>query len=217
MWVWYSLLGVLVLLIVVLSVPVSAHVAYDGKLLIQIRVLGIPITLTPRAEKKTKKISLSKKKKVKTSATKKKKKNSSKLKELVELMKQDDLAGTLRFLRAVARLAAKTIGKLLRSITIKRFDLLVLVASNDAAVTAQRYGKVCGVLYPALASIDSVMRVCERDVRIEPNFLMEKSVVRFDLRLRLSVWRLLGAGISLLLGIMMIEEKSDPQILKEVS
>ena len=217
MWVWYSLLGVLVLLIVVLSVPVSAHVAYDGELLIRIRFLGIPITLVPRAEKKKKKTSLSKKKKTKTSADKKKKKSSSKLKELVELMKQDDLAGTLRFLRAVARLAAKTIGKLLRSITVKRFDLLVLVASNNAATTAQRYGKVCGVLYPALASIESVMRIRERDVRIEPNFLMEKSVVRFDLRLRLSLWRLLGAGISLLLGILMIEEKSDPQISKEVS
>ena len=216
MWVWYSLLGVLVLLIVVLSVPISAHIAYDGKLLIRIRFLGIPITLAPQKEKKSKKTSLSKKKKAKTSATKKKK-NSSKLKELVELMKQDDLAGTLRFLRAVARLAAKTIGKLLRSITVKRFDLLVVVASNDAAVTAQRYGKVCGVLYPALASIESVMRIRERDIRIEPNFLMEKSVVRFDLRLCLSVWRLLGAGISLLLGVLMIEEKSDPQISKEVS
>lgn len=132
-------------------------------------------------------------------------------------MKQDDLAGTLRFLRAVARLAAKTIGKLLRSITVKRFDLLVVVASNDAAVTAQRYGKVCGVLYPALASIESVMRIRERDIRMEPNFLMEKSVVRFDVRLRLSLWRLLGIGISLLLGILTMEEKSDPQISKEVS
>lgn len=216
MWVWYSLLGVLVLLIVVLSVPISAHIAYDGKLLIRIRFLGIPITLVPQEEKKSKKTSLSKKKKAKTSATKKKK-SSSKLKELVELMKQDDLAGTLRFLRAVVRLAAKTIGKLLRSITVKRFDLLVVVASNDAAVTAQRYGKVCGVLYPALASIESVMRIRERDIRIEPNFLMEKSVVRFDVRLRLSLWRLLGIGISLLLGILTMEEKSDPQISKEVS
>ena len=216
MWVWYSLLGVLVLLIVVLSVPISAHIAYDGKLLIRIRFLGIPITLAPQKEKKSKKTSLSKKKKAKTSATKKKK-SSSKLKELVELMKQDDLAGTLRFLRAVARLAAKTIGKLLRSITVKRFDLLVVVASNDAAVTAQRYGKVCGVLYPALASIESVMRIRERDIRMEPNFLMEKSVVRFDVRLRLSLWRLLGIGISLLLGILTMEEKSDPQISKEVS
>ena len=55
MWVWYSLLGVLVLLIVVLSVPVSAHIAYDGEMFIRIRVLGISITLTPQSEKKKKK------------------------------------------------------------------------------------------------------------------------------------------------------------------
>ena len=216
MWVWYSLLGVLVLLIVVLSVPVSARIAYEDDLLIRIRFMGIPITLAPRAEKKKKK-SLPRKKSAKTSTAKSKKKSSSKLKELMKLMKQDDLAGTLHFLREVARLVAKTIGKLLRSITVTRFDLQVLVASNEAAVTAQHYGKVCGVLYPALASIESVVRIRERNICIEPNFLMEKSVVRFDVHLRLSLWRLLGIGISLLLGILTMEEKSDPQISKEVS
>ena len=73
MWVWYSLLGVLVLLIVVLSVPVSARIAYEDDLLIRIRFMGIPITLAPRAEKKKKK-SLPRKKSAKTSTAKSKKK-----------------------------------------------------------------------------------------------------------------------------------------------
>lgn len=214
MWVWYSLLGVLVLLIVVFAVPIYGHIAYDGAFSVRMRVMGVPITLVPQAEKKKKAVSRRVKKDAAKSAPKQK---ESKFKELVSLIKQDDVAGTLHFLREVARLAAKTAGRLLRAITVKRLNLQLLIASDDASTTAQRYGKACGVLYPAMAAIENTMRVRERDLCIEPNFLLEKSVVRFDIRLRLSVWRLLGAGISLLWGFLMLNEKSDPQITKEVS
>lgn len=213
MWVWYSLLGLLLLLIVALSVPVYGRIAYEGELLVRIRVLGIPITLTPVPPQKEKMPSRSVGKKAKKPATEK----PSKVKEMIALMKQDDLAGTLHFLHEVARLAAKAVGRILRSVTVNRMDLQLLIATDDPAVTAQRYGQVCGVLYPALAGIESAVRIRHRKVRVEPNFLMEKSAVRFDVRLRLSVWRLLGAGIALLWGFLMIKEQSDPQITKEVS
>ena len=216
MWVLYCLLGLLLLLIVALSVPVYGHIAYDGEMLVKIRVLGIPITLVPQSEKKMKKASHLKKSKRRKSS-KKEEEKPSKFKELMTLMKQDDLAGTLHFLREAARLAAKTVGRALRAITVKRMDLQLLIATEDPAVTAQRYGQVCSVLYPALAGIEHMVRIRHRNVRVEPNFLIEKSVVRFDVRLKVSVWRLLGAGIALLWGFLMIKEQSDPQITKEVS
>ena len=132
-------------------------------------------------------------------------------------MKQDDLVGTLQFLREVASLASKAIGRLLRAITVKRLQLQLLIATEDPATTAQRYGQVCGVLYPALAGIESVVRVRKRELRVEPNFLMEKSAVRFDIHLRMSMWRLLGAGIALLWGFLLIREQDNPQMNKEVS
>ena len=122
-------------------------------------------------------------------------------------MKQDDLAGTLHFLREVATLATKAVGRVLRSITVKRLDLQLLIATDDPATTARRYGQVCSVLYPALAGIESVVRIHRRNLRVEPNFLMEKSAVRFDVRLRMSVWRLLGAGIALLWGFLLLKEQ----------
>ena len=132
-------------------------------------------------------------------------------------MKQDDLAGTLHFLHEAARLAAKTVGRVLRSVTVKQLDLQLLIASSEPDVTAKRYGQVCSVLYPALAGIEHVVKIRNRNLRVEPNFLLEQSVVRFDVRLRVSVWRLLGAGIALLWGFLMIKETSDPQTTKEVS
>lgn len=218
MWVLYSLLGLLVLLLVLLSVPVYGRIRYDGALLVRIRVIGIPVTLVPQSEERQKKKSgRSTKKSYSKKAKKSSGEKSSKFKELVALMKQDDLAGTLHFLHEVARLAAKTVGRVLRSVTVKHLDLQLLVASEDPAITAQRYGQVCSILYPALSGIESIVPIRSRQLRVEPNFLMEKSAVRFDVSLKVSVWRLLGAGIALLWGFLMMKEQSNPQTTKEVS
>ena len=45
----------------------------------------------------------------------------------------------------------------------------------------------------------------------EPNFLLEDSAVRFDIRMHLSLWRLLGAAIALLWGFLMIKEENIAQ------
>ena len=133
MWVLYSLLGVAALLIIVLSIPVFGRITYDGALSVVVRVLGIPITLVPQPEGKPKRRS----RKTKAEPSQK----PSKFKELVSLMKQDDLAGTLHFLHEVARLTTTTVGRVLRSITVRRLDLQLLVATDDPATTAQRYGR----------------------------------------------------------------------------
>lgn len=210
MWVWYGLLGLLALVLVVLFVPVFGRITYDGELTVRVWVLGIPVTLVPLPEKKTPHSG-------KKAAKRTEKKQTSKFEEMISLMKQDDLAGTLHFLREVAALAVKTTGRVLHSVTITDLDLQMRIATDDPAKTAQRYGQVCGVLYPALAGIENAVGIRRRNLRVEPNFLMETSAVRFDIRLRMSVWRLLGAGIALLWGFLLLEEKDDPQMNKEVS
>ena len=213
MWILFTLLGLLSLVTVLLSVPVYGRLSYDGELFAQVRVLGVPITLMSRPEPEPKATS------TKSAASKQKGKGKqpSKLKELAELLKQDDLSGTLHFIGEVAVLAGKTVGRLLRSITVNRLDLQMRIATDDVATTAQRYGQVCSVLYPALALIERWVRIRRRNLRVEPNFLVEESAVRFDIRLQVSLWRLLGAALALLWGFLMIKEQSNPQNKKEVS
>ena len=100
---------------------------------------------------------------------------------------------------------------------MKRLDLQMLIAAEDPDITAQRYGQVCSVLYPALAGIEQVVRIRHRNVRVEPNFLLEQTSVRFDLRFHITIGRLLIALFALAWGFLMIEEQNDPQITKEVS
>ena len=208
MWVLYSLLGLLLLLIVMLSVPIYGRLTYDGVFSVRIRVLGILFTLVSQPESRVK---------GEKPAANRKEKKPSKLQELADLMKQDGVEGTLRFLGEAAALAGKTVGRLLHSITVNRLDLQMRIATDDPSVTAQRYGQICSVLYPALALIEQRVRIRRRHLRVEPNFLLTDTAVRLDIRLQVSLWRLLGAAVALLWGFLMMKEHINPQITKEVS
>ena len=208
MWAVYSLLALLALVLAVLFIPVFGRVTYDGELTARIRVWGIPITLSPRPEKAPKR---RKKKAKKVTKRPQKADKPSKWEELKALLKEDGVGSTLGFLKDVAGLVGRTANKALRAITVKSLRLHLLIGSEDAATTAQRYGQVCGILYPTLALVEQKVRVRRRQVRVEPNFLLEKSAVRFDVRFRISVWRLLGAGVSLLFGFLLLREKDLPK------
>ncbi|MBQ9859575.1 MAG: DUF2953 domain-containing protein [Clostridia bacterium] len=203
MWVVYSLLALLGLILLLLLVPVYGRAVYDGELRVKIWVLGIPVTLfpaPPREEKPTK-------------TAKKKSNKPSKAEELKELLRQDGVAGTLDFLRRLATLAGKAAGRLLRAVAVDKLSLSLLIATGDPADTAQRYGQVCGVLYPSLAAVERMIRVRRRALRVEPNFLLEESRAAFDVKWHLSVIRLLAAGIALLFGLLMLKETNAKEVV----
>ncbi len=221
MWAVYSLLILLALLVVFLCVPVSGRVAYTGCWLVRLRVLGIPITLAPSGAKERPRRRTQRAAKKKSPPAGQK---PSKWRELRELMRQDSLGATLSLLRDVAALAGRTASRVLRAVTVPDFSLHILVASEDAATTAERYGQVCSVVYPALALLARRVKIRRRRVRIEPNFLLEQGAARFDVRFRVAPWRLVGAGFSLLWGILLLRQKdappkqnNRPQKMKEVS
>lgn len=199
MWAVYALLALLALVLIVLLIPIFGRVTFDGELKVRIWVLGVPITLMPRPESAS-------------SATpkkgRKKKDKPSKLQELADLLRQDDLHGTLQLISDVVALLKRSTGRLLKSVTVDRLSLDMCIATGDPADTAQRYGQVCGVLYPTLAWIGRAVRIRRQQLRVEPNFLLETSRVRFDVRCHLSVLRLTGAALTLLWGLLILREQN---------
>ncbi len=194
----YGLLGLLTILLLVLFVPVCGRVRYDGQLCVRLRVWGIPITLLPASPEEKEETKASRPKS-------KKKKASSKKEELVALFCEDGVEGTLRLLGRLAALAGRTVGRVLRAVTVDKLELELLIAAEDAADTAVRYGQVCGVLYPALAAISGLVRVKRQHLRVEPNFLVEKSDARLDVRLHIAVYRLVAAGLWLLWRLLFLK------------
>ncbi len=202
----YILLGLLALLLLVvllvLFVPVYARVTYEDELCVRARVLGVPITLLPSKDVPEEQ--------ERTPEKKAKPQKPSKTKELLDEVsrsfKEDGVAATLQYLGELAKLAGQAVGRVLRSITVDKLDLELIVADGDADATAILYGQVCSVLYPAFAAIAGVIKVRKRNLRVEPNFLLENSTVRADVRLHIWVYRLVGAAIVLLVRYMLLKD-----------
>lgn len=211
LYILLGLLGLLVLLLLLaLFVPVYARVTYDDELRVQVRVLGVPITLLPSEdEPEEEKPTLEKKKSAKPSKTK------ELLGEVFRSFKEDGVAATLHYLGELAKLAGQAIGRVLHSITVDKLSLELIVADGDADTTAIRYGQVCGVLYPAFTAIAGVIKVRKRDLRVEPNFLLNKSTLRADVRLHIRLYRLVGAAIVLLVKFLLLKGNTDTDLITD--
>ena len=215
----YILLGLLIFLsaavLLFLFVPIYGRIRYNGELYVRIRVLGIPITLLPMSNK-PKKESVPQSKKEKKSKPSKAKAFGQ---ELSRSFRNDGVSATLVYLSELAEIAAPAFGRVFHSLTVYRLKFDILIAAGDADDTAVRYGQVCSVLYPTVTVLSSSIKVHRRELRVEPNFLLEKSDVRFDVRLHVWVYRLVGAAIVLLVRMLLLQDtiEDDPIINKEVT
>lgn len=202
----YILLGLLalalLLVLLVLFVPVYARITYDEELRVRVRVLGVPITLLPSEDKPEE----TEAKPAKMSAPAKPSKAEELLGEVSRSFKEDGVAATLHYLGELARIAGQAVGRVLRGVTVDKLALELIIADGDADTTAIRYGQVCSVLYPAFTAIAGVIKVRKRDLRVEPNFLMENSTVSTDVRLHIRVYRVVGAAIVLLVKFMLLKQ-----------
>lgn len=220
MWAVYILLGLLGLALLLLLTPVTLWVVYDSRLQVRlwyllpirldvdireettatVRVLGCPVWAYPgEGEEQSPE---------KAGDKPPRERAKGKVKELLTEIKDGGILSTATFLWELLRLLHTESGKLLSRITVTRLHLQARVAAPEAAETAQLYGKVCAVLFPLLARVEQTMRVRRREVRVEPSFLTERTAVRLDMRLRMTLPRLIQAVMAVVKGINELSENN---------
>ena len=89
-----------------------------------------------------------------------------------KVLKEEGVRAVIEYYLQIGRLLKSAAERLMRAITVDRLYLDILVASGDAAQTAIDYGKVCAVVYPVQALIESKMRVRRRAINISTDFCM---------------------------------------------
>lgn len=219
MWAVYILLALLGIVLLALLIPLSLRIAFDGALHIRlwlllpfrldtsaeeegmavtVRVLGCPVWTYP-ADKEDKPADAQEVEKAKSRA-------SGKVQELVAELKSGNPLSTLTFVRDFLRLISCESKRLFRRVTVGRLWLQARIATGDAAETAQLYGSVCGVLYPLLAQLERTVRVRNRQIRVEPDFVSEQGAVRFDLRLRVGLPAVISAVLAVVRGMDSLNE-----------
>ncbi len=210
------ILGILLFLVLLLLLRVKISVISDGgdaKLLL--RIMGLPIKLFPRKQKKQK-IRMSdytprglrraqKKKDKKALREAKKKKTQEPSDEEVE---KAPLSETVS---AVTTLAKKIISKFFRHLRIDVARIRISVGTPDAAKTAILYGAVCqGVAYltEVLQNVTNVKKTKKTEVSVSADFVSGKTQADIDISFSLTVWQ----ALDILLGAAFeyIKNKTNP-------
>lgn len=200
------ILIVLALLITLLClIKLRFEAVYCENLTLKLKVLFFEFTLVPYKKKKKRKKKVPKKKKENTDTKTKKEKKPSLAKKLSDKKGVD---GLISMLSEVAKLAGATLKGLFTNIVIERFDLSFTVVGEDAADTALKYGKLCGVVYSAVAVICGTAKCSEYNVNVVPDFDDEAKMQVFaDAQFYIRVYYVLKYGLKAALKLLFIRYK----------
>lgn len=200
----WIVLGVLALICLLLSSPVSLHF-YGGEAespRLYLRIWWIPFRLLPPRPKKEK----PEKPSSDTPKSKdKEKKKPALLESLQTTFEEDGVGAAVHWLGELAALVQSAIGRLLRAVTVKQLRFHLRVSGEDPAAVAVRYGEICATVYPVLAVISNGLRIKKQEVSMTPDFLSERMAYLIDIRVRLSLWRIVGAALRLMWDIQKMD------------
>lgn len=182
----YVLLGILLLVILLLVIPVGVRVVYEEQLRVTVMVFGLPLLTIHPTEKTSEET---------PTQDKPDSKKAGMLDNLSRSLKEDGVGETVRLFKRLAHIATTALRRVLRAITVDRLRLQLTVASVDASATAQLHGRVCAVLFPALTTVQAVLRIRHREVTVTPDFLAQKGSVKAFVTAHAMPCRLLWAAL----------------------
>ncbi len=204
----YIILGILLFLIAVLSLPFNIYADYKESFVLYVRWLFIKIYIYPPADKKKKP---KKEKKPKQETPKEetpqdetqpapeKKENFIKV-----FYNNQGVNGMLELIANIVTKLNDGLHGIGRSLYIRRLWLRINVADGNSANTAIKYGKMCSAVYPAMGYIISIMHSKNCSVKVQPDFLGSKTEGAFSLHLAVIPSKLLWATI--VMGVKLVIE-----------
>lgn len=175
---------------------------YDETLTLKLKVLFLEFTLVPfeKQQKKKRKKKVLKKKNKQTDNKKEKKPSFIK-----KLSQKKGVEGLLSMLSEIAELLSSTVKGIFTNVVIERFDLSFIVVGEDAADTALKYGKLCGVVYSTVSVICSTAKCEDYNVNVTPDFDDDaKMKACCDTQFYIRVYFVLRYGLKALFKLVMI-------------
>lgn len=170
--VWlYILFGIVLLFTIILLIPISVIAKYSqNSFNLFLKIGFIKLSLVPSGEKKKNK---KQKNKTPDKSEKEVKKAEAKTK------KGKDLNQIVNIIKKAAKLVQGVLKDFFKHIIIKKMQISISVASENAADTAINYGYYCSVVYPAVGIIAKNTNCKAYGVEISPNF-DEKASSQYD-------------------------------------
>ena len=155
------ILAVLAFIVLLLFIPISVHIKYDGDFFVKLKIAGIKAyEVEPKEDIKETKPD--------TENDKKAKKQTEKAFD--KLKKKHGFAGAVREIFILIKAVLQRLKGSLKHIAVRKLCLDIRVASGDAATTAIEYGAVCAAVYPVLTLIDGIANVKMKNINVFSDF-----------------------------------------------
>ncbi len=186
MTVFLIILAVAFLLVLfVLLIDVSLVFSYDDDVSVKVRVLFFSFDALTFFER------LAEREEAPIEKKPEEKKKSGRLRT------PDEIAEIIGYF---TRLVKAVLGETRRYVRLKICRISVVVASDDAARTAQLYGTVSSLVWGLVAILDNTLKTTwhEKKINVLPDFAKEESSVKLKLVLKLKVLHALLAVMHLL-------------------
>ena len=180
------ILAVLAFIVLLLFIPISVHIKYDGDFFVKLKIAGVKAyELEPKEDIK--------KASPETESDKKAKRQTEKAFD--KLKKKHGFAGAIREIFAFVKAVLERLKGSFRHIAIRKLCLDIKVASGDAATTAIEYGAVCSAVYPVLTFIDGIANIKMKSINVSSDFNSADSFFGFSVVARVRIVYLIIMGI----------------------
>ncbi len=199
----YILLFLVLFFTLLCFVKLEFMATYSHSFVLELKVLFLTFTLLPVKKKKAKKSVIQKKK-----IPKKKKETEDKNKKTSYIKRLSDKRGVEGLVSAVvelSKLVTTTLKSLFEKVVIEKFDVDITIVGDDAADTALKYGKICGVFYSAVSVICGTAKCDGYNINVTPDFDDEaKATVNADVHFYIRVAYALKYALKALYKLLII-------------
>ena len=112
-----------------------------------------------------------------------------------QMIEEKGVVAALTELAGIAKALLQKAGSAAKHIRVKRFDMLVVAASDDPAKTAVEYGVLCGTVFPLLSGFQQLLKWNNKktSVSVKSNFCSENPTLLLDMKLKLRLWFIVKA------------------------
>lgn len=196
MWGWI-VLGVFALLIIfILSIRVTFTVKYDKTWTTKIKIFAFEKDIDVNKILKGVLFPPEPVKKEERAPKEEEKKEPAKKKDPMDAIKRiyekDGIAGIIEFVQIIMETLSVAVTVFFRHFIIDVLDVEIVVANEDASLTAREYGRICGAYYPFIGVIRNGMKVKKYNENIRTDFLVLEGYEKLFFKGSISVMNLLG-------------------------
>lgn len=168
-------LSVLAFIVLLLFIPISIHIKYDGDFFVKLKIAGIKaFSAGPKEDIN--------KPSPDNESDKKAKKQTEKAFD--KLKRKHCFTGAVKEIFTLIKAVLERLKGQSRHIAIRKLCIDIKVASGDAATTAIEYGAVCAAVYPVLTLIDGIANIKMKSINVTADFNSDNSDFAFSVIIR---------------------------------